>query len=833
MKRFISCSTTMAFVLIFMLLSGCVQNSSNVTFGFDIDVDSKQVYIRYADGTTDHGTDNGYSQTVTVTTDSQKYIVGGFLYDGSVSWVPEYNYTFGGSSAVNVTLNTYSRPLTPAVHAVKINQQTHGSDTDFVDVTYAILDEALTPVNNRTEVFAKSDNTVFSNTDPKDNSIVKVQTVVGGFSSYTENGTVTFVLKPNPDLSLPPISLYSGPQALTGIVTYDGNGSTDGDIPVDNHIYQYGDSVSVLGNTGALSKTGYTFAGWNTLPDGTGTDYAEGDTFNAGSGTKKLYAKWQSANALLSNLAVDQGTLIQESPLNYSVGVPYPVTSLDISLTLGDPGQTLTAAGATYSSVTGNVYSYHVSNLLVGSNPIQVVVTSQNLMQTTYHLTVNREPAVSSNADLSALMLSSGNVTPAFDSGTTEYTSTVPNGVTTLTVTANTADSSATITVNGAIAVSGQASDAVNLNVGSNPVTLVVTALNGTTKTYTVTVTRSAPSSHRSSNGGSASSAPASSTDGTLTLPVGKSGEVSLEDAVKIVIPADASDKELQLAITEVSDSQKLITSKDVLASPVFEILKNFSENFSKEITLTFAFDPSRLTNGQKPSVFYYDETKQAWVEIGGEVTGNYISVNVNHFTKFAVFGIGQKPDSEAGTKQQPVSFSDISGHWAEASIKKAVSAGMVSGYPDGTFQPDRTVTRAEFAVMLLNALQLHGDGAPLTFTDKANIGAWAQKSVAQAVEAGIISGYEDGSFGPDREITRSEMAMMAAKALGESGLTETATGFADDKDIPAWAKGSVAAMKKLGFIEGKDGNQFAPGNKTTRAEAVTVLLKLTAQQGK
>jgi len=270
--------------------------------------------------------------------------------------------------------------------------------------------------------------------------------------------------------------------------------------------------------------------------------------------------------------------------------------------------------------------------------------------------------------------------------------------------------------------------------------------------------------------------------------------------------------------------------NKDGLASPVFEILKNFSENFSKPVTLTFAFDTKILKGNQKASVFYYDEEKKSWVEVGGKVNGDHISVEVNHFTKYAVFAVGQSADVPI---KQIINFSDISGHWAEAGIKQAVSSGIVSGYPDGTFKPNATVTRSEFAVMLMNALKPQGEGAALTFADTAKIGAWAQKAVAQAVQAGIIKGYEDGSFRPDAEITRPEMAAMIANALGQSTEENTPTGFADDKDIPAWAKGAVAAMKKLGIIEGKGTNEFAPGDQTTRAEAVTVLLKMLAQKSK
>ncbi|GGG71693.1 hypothetical protein GCM10010918_29140 [Paenibacillus radicis (ex Gao et al. 2016)] len=322
------------------------------------------------------------------------------------------------------------------------------------------------------------------------------------------------------------------------------------------------------------------------------------------------------------------------------------------------------------------------------------------------------------------------------------------------------------------------------------------------------------------------------STDGHLTLPAGKAGEVSQGDEIKIVIPANATGKELKLTIDKVSDVQTLITNKDILLSPIFEILKNFVENFDKSVTLSFKFDLNSLKGNEKAVVFYYDEVKKEWVKVGGTVSGNYITVEVNHFTKYAVFAVANAapPTTDELTK---VSFSDIAAHWAEASIKQAVSAGIVKGYPDNTFKPGRTVTRAEFAVMLMNALKPQGDGAALTFTDKEKIGSWAQKSIAQAVYAGIISGYEDGSFHPNAEITRAEMAAMIAKALGLTGGTTETPGFADDKDIPDWAKGAVATIKNLGIIEGKGANQFAPGDKMTRAEAVTVLLKMLEQKSK
>ncbi|OPH47399.1 hypothetical protein BC351_40045 [Paenibacillus ferrarius] len=357
--------------------------------------------------------------------------------------------------------------------------------------------------------------------------------------------------------------------------------------------------------------------------------------------------------------------------------------------------------------------------------------------------------------------------------------------------------------------------------------------------TATVEVIVTAPSGGGGGGGGGTASptsdTPVTSTDGTLTLPVGKTGKVSLGDAITILIPADATSKELKLTIDKLLNIQNLVKDKDVLASPVFEILKNFSESFSKSVTLTFAFDPSKLRGNQTVAVFFFDETKKEWVKVsGGAVHDGHITVEVNHFTKYAVFVVGQGATEPTPDTMQPaITLSDISGHWAEANIKQAISRGIVSGYPDGTFKPGKTVTRAEFAVMLMSTLKLQGEGAELTFTDSAQIGAWAKKAVAQAVQAGIINGYEDGSFRPDAVITRAEIAAMITAALGKSSQANAATGFADDKDIPTWAKASVAYVKQAGIVQGKGDNQFAPLDNVTRAEAVTVLLNMLAQKSK
>lgn len=75
-------------------------------------------------------------------------------------------------------------------------------------------------------------------------------------------------------------------------VTYDGNGNTGGGVPLDNSVYLQNENITVFGNIGELTKTGYSFESWNTADDGSGSDYKGNDTFSVGVTSKTLYAKW-------------------------------------------------------------------------------------------------------------------------------------------------------------------------------------------------------------------------------------------------------------------------------------------------------------------------------------------------------------------------------------------------------------------------------------------------------------------------------------------------------------------------------------------------------------
>lgn len=308
------------------------------------------------------------------------------------------------------------------------------------------------------------------------------------------------------------------------------------------------------------------------------------------------------------------------------------------------------------------------------------------------------------------------------------------------------------------------------------------------------------------------------STDGKITIPVGRAGETSLDNEIILTVPVGAAEEEITITIEKLADTANLANYGEIFASAVFEVLKNFKDNFKKPILLTLKFDTSKIKEGQHASIFYYDETEKVWVEIGGQVDQDLISAEVDHFTKFTVLAVDDV---------KVPSLSDIAGHWAEANIKQAVQQGIVNGYPDGTFKPNANVTRAEFTVMLMNALRPDGEGASISFTDEQKIGAWARAAIAHSVKAGIVTGYQDGSFRPGSEITRTELAVMVARAHGVPAEAAATTGFVDDVDIPAWAKPAIAWVKQLGIVNGQGDNKFAPNAAATRAEAITIILNL------
>ncbi len=170
---------------------------------------------------------------------------------------------------------------------------------------------------------------------------------------------------------------------------------------------------------------------------------------------------------------------------------------------------------------------------------------------------------------------------------------------------------------------------------------------------------------------------------------------------------------------------------------------------------------------------------------------------------------------------ESTVQLKDIISHWAEGNISQMVASGIVGGYPDGSFKPDNTITRAEFATMLVKAFKLENK-AGKSFADTEL--HWAEDYIVQAAASGAVSGFDANTFAPDNLITREQMAVMIARAaqLAESTVEVQ---FADNGNISGWAKDAMAVVAGNGIMKGYPDNTIHPQGNATRAEAVTVIM--------
>lgn len=168
---------------------------------------------------------------------------------------------------------------------------------------------------------------------------------------------------------------------------------------------------------------------------------------------------------------------------------------------------------------------------------------------------------------------------------------------------------------------------------------------------------------------------------------------------------------------------------------------------------------------------------------------------------------------------------SDIAGHWAESVITQWQSKGLIQCYEDGTFKPGNTITRAEFVTLMNNAKGFWSEGS-INFSDVKN-GSWFYSAVARAVAAGYVKGYSDGSFKPGNTITRAEAAVMIANAARLSANEAGAYRFTDVGSIPAWARGSVGAVVAAGYMTGYPDGSFYANASISRAEAVSSLNRM------
>ena len=183
-----------------------------------------------------------------------------------------------------------------------------------------------------------------------------------------------------------------------------------------------------------------------------------------------------------------------------------------------------------------------------------------------------------------------------------------------------------------------------------------------------------------------------------------------------------------------------------------------------------------------------------------------------------------------------PESFDDVNANWAKDAIYDMASRMILTGYTDGTFNPDANITRAEFAAIVVRALGLEEGMGTNAFSDISDT-AWYCGYIETAAAYQIITGYEDRTFRPNDKITREQAMVMVARAMVITGLDAALSGtdaekilsnFTDAFETSNYAKTAAAVCINTGVINGRNsGTQLSPKNFVSRAEVAVMIQRL------
>ncbi len=184
---------------------------------------------------------------------------------------------------------------------------------------------------------------------------------------------------------------------------------------------------------------------------------------------------------------------------------------------------------------------------------------------------------------------------------------------------------------------------------------------------------------------------------------------------------------------------------------------------------------------------------------------------------------------------RNPVAFGDMEGHWAKQAVNNMGSRLIISGIGGGRFSPDRDITRAEFAAIVVRGLGLEQDGGGASEFSDVQPSAWYNGAISTAHAYGLIGGFEDGTFRPNDRITREQAMVIIAKAMKITQLQgaspehspDRIETFADADELSGWAISSAADSIQAGLISGRGNHMLAPKAYVTRAEVASIIERL------
>ncbi|MEW6623342.1 MAG: S-layer homology domain-containing protein [Bacillota bacterium] len=290
-----------------------------------------------------------------------------------------------------------------------------------------------------------------------------------------------------------------------------------------------------------------------------------------------------------------------------------------------------------------------------------------------------------------------------------------------------------------------------------------------------------------------------------------KIGKDALKEAKEISVKETTADKNVKAPPTHklVSSIYEFGPKGTVFNEPVYMSIRVVIPDGVKYEDLVLA---------------WYNEEKEQWFALPTvvDVSTGTITGLVEHFTKFAVLA----------REKQPVQFADVSEEkypWAAKEISYLATKGIIQGVGDNRFEPAREVNRAEFTAMLVKALGLGHTVQYQGMFEDVKESAWYAGYVQAAVDAGIIKGLTERTFGPSDKVTREQLAVMMSRVLGEEEVA-AAVVFKDASQIAPWAVQGVAQAVTRDIFKGFPDETFRPKGVVSRAQSAAVIYRFLLQ---
>lgn len=398
-----------------------------------------------------------------------------------------------------------------------------------------------------------------------------------------------------------------------------------------------------------------------------------------------------------------------------------------------------------------------------------------------------------------------------------------PNAPTTISLTANAAQA---LAASGKSVVVSTPGGQVTLS-AADVQALSQAATAGTTVTITITVVpessagASSTSSIQSFAGGTAVFSPTAQ----VRLLATGSGASSSAGATPAATGLEQVSNAVQIGVSVQSASGTTTQASVALPKPV---------------TISIPLNTSQVNAQNLPlaGVYLQDPQTQGWTYVGpcgapaaacaGQIslTSGNASVSVASLGTYAVL-------------VDNVQFADMAGNWAEADVDVAAAHHIVDGVTATTFDPNGAVSRAQFSAMIDRLLMLPTPSTAPTFSDVPS-DAWYAPDVAAAAAAGIVTGFPGGTFEPNATITREQMALMIYRAMTTGGAPGSVTSdqentligrFPDGSKVSSWARLAVAVALNEQILTGEPSG-LVPQGTATRAEAAVMLKRLLSYFG-